>query len=111
MNSTLIWLFFGLGRQSRPNRILAYVLPFFGIVFRVAQPMVKSTALKFFRLGTFLGQLILPKRNPPFDGDKFMNGRVFGRDALLRVRTDDQQVVPAVFRGTDARQRVPTTQY
>jgi hypothetical protein len=65
-------------------------LPFFGITFRVAQPMVKSTPLKFFRLRTFFSQLILPKCNPSFDGDKFMSGRVCGRDALLRVRMGDQ---------------------
>jgi len=52
--------------------------------------MVKSTPLKFFRLRTFFSQLILPKCNPSFDGDKFMSGRVCGRDALLRVRMGDQ---------------------
>ena len=100
MNPALIRPFFDCGRQSRPNRILPDVLPFFGITFRVTQPMVKSPALKFFRLGTFLGQLVLPKRKPPFDGDIFTNGRRFsgevvgvpsgvGRDALPVVRCAD----------------------
>src|ERR1700722_3377668 len=66
MHSSLIRPVFRFCHQSGAHGIFADILPFLRITFSIAEPMMKSAALKGSGVGTSFGKLIFPKRNPTF---------------------------------------------
>jgi len=60
--------FFRALRQTLPHRVLAGVLPLVRVAFLVPQSMMKTAGWKRSQGHSFLGELILPKTDPAFDG-------------------------------------------
>ncbi len=55
--------------QSSPHGILADVLPFVRVTFTVTQAVMKTTGLKFPRIGQHFRQPVFPETHPAFDGE------------------------------------------
>ena len=60
---------FGLLHQSGAHGILADVLPLLGIVFSIAQSVMKTGRLKSSCIRVSLGEAVFPETDPTFDGE------------------------------------------